>query len=177
TTMVGFPWETAEHLQRTYDVARDLLLYRAKRGDCLEANVVIPYPGTPLHKYMKDNKWFTIDPMNYDAYGLSKPIVQSPEDPIAWGNKLWRLHRHPSFVLRSLLSVRTWQDLELGMRGLRSLLGHERDYSPTRSRSERGGLGHARPPHRVGLAQAPTSPSSRPPSRSGPVAGRAPSHA
>jgi len=135
TTMVGFPWETTAHLQRTYDVARDLLLYRAKRGDCLEANVVIPYPGTPLHKYMKDNKWFTIDPMNYDAYGLSKPIVQSPEDPIAWGNKLWRLHRHPSFVLRSLLSVRTWQDLELGLRGLRSLLGHERDYTPAPAES------------------------------------------
>jgi len=38
-------------------------------------------------------------------------------------------------------------------------------------------FGHARPPHRVGLAQAATSPSSRSPSRSGPVAGRAPSHA
>ncbi len=129
TTMIGFPWETDADVRRTYEVAKDLLLYRAHRGDCLEANVVIPYPGTPLHKTMLDRGWFTIDPMDYEAYGLSKPVVTSPADPIAWGRKLWRLHRHPLFVARSALSVRSVHDLTLGWRGLRSLLGHERDYT------------------------------------------------
>ncbi len=130
TTMIGFPWETREHLEKTYATAKELLLYKAKRGDCLEANVVIPYPGTPLHKLMLDKGWFTIDPSDYEAYGLSKPIVMSPEDPVAWGHKLWRLHRHPAFVLRSALTVRSWHDVTLGLRGIRSLFGHERDYSP-----------------------------------------------
>jgi len=129
TTMVGFPWEGETEARRTYAVAGELLRYKAKRGDCLEANVVIPYPGTPLHRYMLEHGWFTIDPADYDAYGLSRPVVASPADPIAWGRKLWRLHRSPSFLLRSALSVRSWRDLELGLRGVRSLLGHERDYA------------------------------------------------
>lgn len=136
TTMIGFPWETKEHLEKTYATAKELLLYKAKRGDCLEANVVIPYPGTPLHKYMLDQGHFTIDPMDYEAYGLSKPIVRTPEDPVAWGHKLWRLHRHPTFVVRSALSIRSWHDVMLGVRGIKSLFGHERDYSAEPARAQ-----------------------------------------
>ena len=126
--MVGFPWEGREELRRTYEVARELLLYKAKRGDCLEANVVVPYPGTPLFKYMLENGWFKVDPGDYEKYGLSLPVVLAPEDPVAWGRRLWRLHRNPVFLLRSLATVRGVRDLELSLRGLRSLLGHERDY-------------------------------------------------
>jgi anaerobic magnesium-protoporphyrin IX monomethyl ester cyclase len=128
TAMVGFPWEGEREVRRTLEVARELLMYRAKRGDCVEANVMIPYPGTPLHRMMTDNGWWTIDPRDYAAYGLSKPVVSSPVDPVKWANRLWRLHRAPSFILRSILSVRTWQDMALGLRGIRSLFGHERDY-------------------------------------------------
>jgi radical SAM superfamily enzyme YgiQ (UPF0313 family) len=128
TVMVGFPWEGEREVRRTLDVARDLLMYKAKRGDCVEANVIIPYPGTPLARMMSDNGWWTIDPSDYDAYGLSRPVVASPVDPVKWANRLWRLHHAPSFVLRSALSVRTWQDMALGFRGIRSLFGHERDY-------------------------------------------------
>lgn len=130
TTMFGFPWESEADVRRTYRVARDLLLYRAKRGDCLEANVVIPYPGTPLHRYMTDHGWLTIDPADYPAYGMSRPVVSTPTDPVRWGRRFWQLHRHPLFVLRSALSVRSWRDVELGWRGLQSLAGHERDYTP-----------------------------------------------
>jgi radical SAM superfamily enzyme YgiQ (UPF0313 family) len=48
TTMVGYPWETEEDVRATYRVARELLLYKPKFGDCLQASVVIPYPGSPL---------------------------------------------------------------------------------------------------------------------------------
>jgi len=131
TTMVGFPWETEEHLRRTWEVARELLLYRAKPGDCLEANIVIPYPGTPLHRYILDHGGFAVPPGDYDSYGLSRPVVRSPADPIAWGRRIWRLHRDPRFLLRSLAAVRSWRDVELAWRGLRSLAGHERDYTPS----------------------------------------------
>lgn len=130
TTMVGFPWETEFELQRTYDIARELLLYKAKPGDCLEANIVIPYPGTPLHRYILDHGWFAVPPGDYDRYGLSRPVVKAPVDPVLWARRIWGLHRDPRFLVRSLASVRSWRDLELAFRGLRSLLGHERDYEP-----------------------------------------------
>ena len=129
TVMTGFPWETEEMARTSWRVAKELLLYKAKRGDCLEANVIIPYPGTPLHKYMVEQGWFTIDPADYDQYGMSRPIVKYQADPVAWCKKLWKLHHHPLFLLRCGLSVRSMDDLKLGFRGIRSLLGHERDYT------------------------------------------------
>ena len=129
TVMTGFPWETGEMSRRTWQVAKELLLYRAKRGDCLEANVIIPYPGTPLHRYMMEQGWFTIDPADYDRYGMSLPIVKYQDDPVAWCRRLWKLHHHPLFLLRSALSVRSLEDIKLGFRGIKSLLGHERDFS------------------------------------------------
>jgi len=129
TVMTGFPWETEKMAEQSWRVAKELLLYKAKRGDCLEANVIIPYPGTPLHKYMLDNGWFTINPDDYEQYGMSRPIVKYQADPVKWCNRLWKLHHHPLFLLRSALSVRSLEDLGLGWRGIRSLFGHERDYS------------------------------------------------
>jgi radical SAM superfamily enzyme YgiQ (UPF0313 family) len=133
TVMTGFPWETEEMSRNSWQVAKELLLYKAKGGDCLEANVIIPYPGTPLHKYVMEQGWFTIDPADYDQYGMSLPIVKYQSDPVAWCKRLWKLHHHPLFLLRSALSVRTLDDLKLGFRGIRSLLGHEKDYSRKKS--------------------------------------------
>src|SRR5260370_38753411 len=48
TTMVGYPWETEDDVKKTYAVAKEMLLYKPKFGDCLQASVVVPYPGSPL---------------------------------------------------------------------------------------------------------------------------------
>ncbi len=129
TVMVGYPWETEENVQRSCRVARDLMLYKARMGDSLEANIVIPYPGTPLHRDCLKNDWLTIDPGDYEKYGLSRPILKTPVDATKWCKKIWSVHWHPRFVLRSLLTCRTRDDIRLAFRGVRSLLGHEKDYT------------------------------------------------
>jgi radical SAM superfamily enzyme YgiQ (UPF0313 family) len=128
TVMVGFPWEGKRELERTYEVAKELLFYSARTGDCLEANVAVPYPGTPLHLYVRENGWFEGDPADYDRYGMPAPLLKCPVDSRAWGRRLWRLHWHPEFVARSLFTVRSASDLGLALRGVRSLAGHLRDY-------------------------------------------------
>lgn len=129
SVMVGFPWEGEDEAGRTLEVARDLLNYRARCGDCLEANLVIPYPGTPLHRHMRENGWLAAGETDYDLYGRTVPVVRSPVDAIAWGRRLWRLHLAPAFVVRTAASVRSAGDVALCLRGLRSLGGHARDYA------------------------------------------------
>ncbi|MDI6892915.1 MAG: radical SAM protein [Actinomycetota bacterium] len=129
TVMVGYPWETEEDVQRSCEVAQDLMLYKARMGDSLEANIVIPYPGTPLHRDCLKNGWFTIDPGDYEKYGLSRPILKTPVDATKWCKKIWSVHWHPKFILRSLLTCRKRDDIRLAFRGVRSLLGHEKDYT------------------------------------------------
>ncbi len=129
TVMVGYPWETEEDVERSCEVAQSLALYRTRIGDSLEANVVIPYPGTPLHRDCLKNDWFAIHPNDYRKYGLSQPILKTEIDAVSWCKRIWSIHHHPKFVLRSLVTCRSIDDVKLALRGVRSLLGHERDYS------------------------------------------------
>jgi radical SAM superfamily enzyme YgiQ (UPF0313 family) len=127
TTMTGFPWETEEDVRKTYQVTKRLMVYKARFGDCLQSSVLVPYPGTPLYYQALQNDWFSIDPLNYDEYDMSKPVLKCSYDPMAWCEKIWKLHKAPLFVLRSLVSLRSFDDLKLGMTGFRSLQGHEED--------------------------------------------------
>lgn len=127
TTMTGFPWETEEDVQKTYNITKKLMVYKARFGDCLQSSVLITYPGTPLYYESLKNNWFAIDPYNYDEYDMTKPILKCSYDPMAWCEKIWKIHKTPIFMLRSLVSVRSVNDIKLGIIGLRSLNGHEAD--------------------------------------------------
>jgi len=127
TTMTGFPWETEDDVRKTYGVARELMFYKARFGDCLQSSVLIPYPGTPLfYEALKEN-WFSVDPYDYDEYDMSKPVLKCSYDAMAWCEKIWKIHKASRFMLRSLLSVKSVDDVKLGLIGFRSLQGHEED--------------------------------------------------
>jgi anaerobic magnesium-protoporphyrin IX monomethyl ester cyclase len=130
TTMVGYPWQDEAGVKRTYDVAKEMLLYRPKFGDCLQASVVVPYPGSPLWTAAVNKGWFLIDPKDYDKYDMSEPLMKSQYDNEAWVKRLWKLHLHPWFLLRSLFTLRTRDQWNLAWRGVLSLAGHISDYKP-----------------------------------------------
>ena len=74
TTMVGYPWEVEADVEKTYAVAKEMLLYKPKFGDCLQASVVVPYPGSPLWQNCVNKNWFLVDPYDYDKLDMSVPI-------------------------------------------------------------------------------------------------------
>lgn len=127
TTMTGFPWETEADVQRTFNVTKELMLYKAKFGDCLQSSVVVPYPGTPLYYQALNNNWFAIDPNNYDEYDMTKPVLKCSYDAMAWCEKIWKIHKHPLFMLRSFVSMRSFSDVKVALIGFKSLQGHEED--------------------------------------------------
>ncbi|MDI6735888.1 MAG: radical SAM protein [bacterium] len=128
TIMVGYPWESEEDVKQTYRLGKELLLYKTHCGDSLEANIISSYPGTPLFNDALRHNWFDIDPYDYEKYGLAKPILKTPIDAEKWCNTIWRLHLHPSFIFKSLLTSRSIYDIKLLFRGASSLFGHIKDY-------------------------------------------------
>lgn len=128
TTMVGYPWETEKDVQKTYDVAKELMLYKTHFGDSLQSSIVVPYPGTPLWAEALKMGWFEIsNPRQYEAYDMDQDILKSPIDTKYWCKKLWSIHLNKKFMLKSLLMLSP-RNARLAMRGVRSLLGHLKDY-------------------------------------------------
>jgi len=128
TTMVGYPWEDEKDTYNTYKVTREIMLYKTHFGDSLQSSIIIPYPGTPLYKKALKNKWFQINPKDYTKFDMAHQILKSNINSAIWCKKIWRIHLHPLFLLRSLVTLKKWQDIKVAFRGLISLFGHLRDY-------------------------------------------------
>ena len=128
TTMVGYPWEEEADARRTYEVTRGLMLYKTHFGDSLQSSIITPYPGTPLFRLAEQRGWLTEAAADYANYDMNHHILKTQIDTVYWCHKMWAIHLHPLFLLKSLLSVRSIDDLRLGWRGLLSLFGHLRDY-------------------------------------------------
>jgi radical SAM superfamily enzyme YgiQ (UPF0313 family) len=129
TIMTGYPKETLDDVKKTYKLARELMLYKTHFGDCLQASVLTPYPGAPLFDYALKNNSFIELPKKYDDYDMSRSILRSEIDANYWCNKLWKIHNHPLFLLRSFLTLRHWQEIKAALNGIRSLFGHLKDFS------------------------------------------------
>jgi radical SAM superfamily enzyme YgiQ (UPF0313 family) len=128
TTMMGYPWETEEDVKKTYEVTKELLLYKVRAGDCMQASVVIAYPGSPLWKEATIKDWLLIGKTDYEKYDMSHPILKSQINASEWATKTWNLMKHPQFVIGQIVTVRSVRQLDLLWRGLQSLLGHVQDY-------------------------------------------------
>jgi radical SAM superfamily enzyme YgiQ (UPF0313 family) len=131
TIMVGYPWETIEDFKKTYQLAKELMLYKTHVGDSLQASIIIPYPGTPMYFEALREGWFLIDPNDYEKYDMSRPILKTsipPNEVMKLCDKLWKIHIHPIFIIKTLMSIRNFDHLRLLWQGFRSVLGHVRDF-------------------------------------------------
>jgi len=128
TTMFGYPWETEEDMTKTYNVTKELLNYKVRFGDCMQASVVIAYPGSPLWREATNKGWLLIGKEDYERYDMSHPILKTSVNPAPWTRKTWALMNSPLFMFRQLITIRHFRELDLLWRGLRSLLGHVQDY-------------------------------------------------
>lgn len=128
TSMVGYPWEDEKDVARTYSVAKELMLYKTHLGDSLQSSVIMPYPGTPLYNQALKNRWFRVNPKGYDAFNQTEPILKSPIDTQEWCKKMWGIHYNTKFIIKTLQSIKTKEDIELLIRGIKSIFGHLKDY-------------------------------------------------
>jgi radical SAM superfamily enzyme YgiQ (UPF0313 family) len=129
TTMVGYPWESLDDANGTLELCRRLLANGD--ADMLQATIVIPYPGTPLFEEARENGWLTTT--DWDSYDMGGPVLISPIsekelDRLTSG--LYRAFLSPRFIGRTLVSIRSWDDVRFLGRAGRAVLGHLRDFTP-----------------------------------------------
>ena len=129
TTMVGYPWESLDDAKGTLELCRRLLA----RGDAdmLQATIVIPYPGTPLFEEARENGWLATT--DWDRYDMRGPVINSPiseKELNRLTSGLYRAFLSPRFIGRTLVSIRSWDDIKFLGRAGRAVLGHLSDFTP-----------------------------------------------
>jgi len=128
TTMIGYPWETKEMAQRTIDLSKKL--FKLGYVDTLQGTTVIPYPGTPLHRYCKENDLLLTE--DYSRYDQREPVMKSPlteQDTKELVQGLYKSFISSQFIWRKIISIRNFDDIKfLWMAGWK-VLGHLMDFS------------------------------------------------
>ena len=132
TAMIGYPWETKEMAQKTIDLAKDLF----KKGyvDTLQGTVLIPYPGTPLYKYCKENDLLTTT--NYSHFDQRQQVMKSElttEDAQSMVQSLYKSFMSPQFIWRKITSIRSFDDLKFFWMAGWKWLGHMMDFKKVKS--------------------------------------------
>lgn len=127
TIMFGYPWEGENEVQNTVRLGRQLL--QKGYAHTLQATVVIPYPGTPLHRECKENGWLQTE--DYAEYDMRRPIMKTPigdERLKEAVQSVYKVAFHPEFLVRKILGVRTMDDVRFLFRAGRQVIGHLSDF-------------------------------------------------
>ncbi len=128
TTMVGYPWEDREDAGRTLELARRMLAEGS--ADMLQATIVMPYPGTPLFEEAREKGWLLTE--DWDEYDMRAPVLRTPVPADELGRLtqgLYKAFLSPRFVARTLLSVRSLDDMRFLGRAGKAVLGHLKDFA------------------------------------------------
>ncbi|MFC1608863.1 B12-binding domain-containing radical SAM protein [Patescibacteria group bacterium] len=128
TAMIGYPWETKEMAQKTIDLAKNLF----KKGyvDTLQGTIVIPYPGTPLYKDCEESDLLLTK--KYSNYDQRMQIMKSPlstKDSQELVQGLYKSFLSPQFILRKIVSIRSFDDVKFFWMAGMKWLGHMMDFS------------------------------------------------
>ena len=131
TMIVGYPWETKEEALNTLGLAK--ILMTSGLADVLQSTVLIPYPGTPLHKEGVDNKWFRFNPEEYERYDMAEPVFKSvdmtAEEVMGICNMIYQIFLSPKYVFRHITKIKSLEDVKYTLGGVKAVVGHLRDFS------------------------------------------------
>ncbi len=127
TLMFGYPWEDETMVANTVRLGRKLLI--KGWAHTLQATVLIPYPGTPLHEECKKKGWLLTE--NYEDYDQRMPVMKTPV-----GNEkikeavqaVYKVSFHPEFLARRIFGVRSIEDVKFLFRAAGKVLGHLLDF-------------------------------------------------
>lgn len=128
TVMVGYPWETKKDLENTLAFTKNL--FRKGLVDSLQATLAIPYPGTPLFKYCRENDLLLTT--DYDRFDQREPVMKTEMTAGELKKMIGRFYRSfltPKFILNKAKSIRGPKDLKFFTRAGKKVLGHLKDFS------------------------------------------------
>jgi radical SAM superfamily enzyme YgiQ (UPF0313 family) len=117
--IIGFPGETAEDIQKTIDFAKDI------KPDVADFHTLIPLPGTPVYKYLKENDlllekdWskysFHINPV-YRTKELSKEEIAE-----LYHRAYKEFYTDPKYLLSRISKMTTISGIRNNLRGFKTI--------------------------------------------------------
>lgn len=130
TMIVGYPWEDKNDAINTFSLAK--VLMQKGYADLLQATVLVPYPGTPLWKQAKENDWFIFDPLEYERYDMSEPVLktknsQAKEIAEVCG-RIYTIFLTPSYVFQRIKNINNFEEFKFNFRGVGAVFGHLNDF-------------------------------------------------
>jgi radical SAM superfamily enzyme YgiQ (UPF0313 family) len=131
TIMLGYPWETKEMAKNTIAVAKRC--FQKGYVDTIQATITIPYPGTPLYKECLEKDWLSVDPFDYEAFDMRRPVMKIPfseEEILELTQELYSSFFTPQFIVRKVFSIRNIDDVKFFMMAAKRLFGHLLDFDP-----------------------------------------------
>jgi len=102
---------------------------------------VVPYPGTPLFDLCQRNGWLRFGPDEYERYDMTEPVCaltdMGEEEVVRMAGRFYKIMLHPRFVARTLANVRSPEDLDYVVRGVRAVWSHIEDFARLRPWTDR----------------------------------------
>ena len=117
--LFGVPGETEETIEETIRFAKEI------DADSTQFAIAIPHPGTQLYQTCMDHGWLVFD--SWEDFAAENSLIETKELTREDVERA-RIHAYrsyyfnPKFVTRSLLKVRSLQDVKRVFRGGRSVL-------------------------------------------------------
>jgi radical SAM superfamily enzyme YgiQ (UPF0313 family) len=132
TIMLGYPWETYKDAKKTIEMAK----YCFKMGyfNTMQATIVIPYPGTPLYLECKEKKLLLTE--DYNRYDMREPVMKIPfskEKILELEQELYSAFMTPQYIMRKILSIRSFHDFKYLFYMAWKLLAHLLDFDPNQT--------------------------------------------
>ena len=128
TVIFGYPWEGEKEIANTVALARRLL--RKGLASTLQVTQLVPYPGTPLFRALKENGDLLTE--KWSDYDMRTQVMRSgvSEEKIkAAIRSVYRAFLHPETIVRRIFSTHDpISDAKFYFRGFLSLLGHLKDF-------------------------------------------------
>jgi radical SAM superfamily enzyme YgiQ (UPF0313 family) len=128
TIMVGYPWESKNDAMKTVKLAR--WLFEKGYACTLQATIVVPYPGTKMFEECKRERLLITE--DWGEYDMRKLVMRAPindEDVKELTQELYKSFFTPKYILRRLLSIRSFDDIKFVIRGAKKVLGHIKDFA------------------------------------------------
>jgi radical SAM superfamily enzyme YgiQ (UPF0313 family) len=105
-------------------------LFQKNLINSLQATIAIPYPGTPLYAYCQKNKLLLT--ADYDCFDQRESVMKTAMSEIEIKKMIRKFYRSflsPKFLLKKLISIRSFADAYFIFRAGGKIIGHLKDFS------------------------------------------------
>jgi len=116
--MFGNPGETRATIRQTIDFAKRL------NPDIVLYNMTTPFPGTRMFDWAKSKGYLTTyDWRDYDLANVVMDLPTIGKEVLldAYGKAYREFYFRPSYLLKRLLTIRSWEDIKINWNGFRAV--------------------------------------------------------